>query len=71
MREKVKLARPKREKRKGRQPLLRSNSTRQPGRAHARTHERNGKERFPVGLTPQPPMHITLVIVQLSLNYNC
>ena len=44
---KGKAQRPQREKGKWRSPLLRSNSTRQPDRAYAHTHERNEPKRFP------------------------
>ena len=47
---KGKARRPKKEKSKWWQTLLRSNSTRQPDRKHARTHGTTRKD-FPVGLT--------------------
>ena len=56
------------EKGRGRQPLLRSNSTRQPDRAHARTQARtHGTTRkyFPVGLTPQHPIYPPLCFTHL------
>ena len=43
---------PNMEKGKGRRPLLRPHSTRQPGRVHART----ARNHFLFGLTPQPPI---------------
>ena len=53
----------KRENRKGRQHLLRSNSTRQPDNAHTRTHahthtstKETKRNNFPVGLTTKPPI---------------
>ena len=50
-REKGKLAKTKSEGGKGGQHLLRTNSTMQPDRAHARTNEKKRND-FPIGLTP-------------------
>ena len=52
--EKRKLPKPKGKRERGRRPHLKSNSTRQPDRAYARTNERN--ETISQLSTPQTPM---------------
>ena len=57
-RDKVKLGAPKGKTVKGRHPLLDSDSTRQPDRAHARTQERNEAKQLSDWTHPQPPIYM-------------
>ena len=61
-RKKGKVAKPKRQNKTCGCALLRSNSTMQPDRVQARTHERNETTRFPGWTHPQTPIYIYIYI---------